>query len=323
MAGLLHAINWVITRRVYHRRPTVLSMSLGSRSNGYYAGERVLQKAWRAGVIMVVAAGNARTDGCTYWPGRSRFVINVGSTDWNDRLSSFSNYGACVDLYAPGTRITSTVPGRRLAVRSGTSMACPIVSGAVAMYLEGRPHAKLREVRAALIRNAVGRKEVVPARRILLVHVHDRVAAVSQNATAVAQNATAVSRNATAVSRNATAVSRNATAVSRNATAVEQNATAVDQNATAVAPDATPAAEHATPSAPAAPPAAKRRREMGLQSVHAAGRAASGNRPVRTWALTFVASTVILAVLAVVFAGHALVPATPRPHIGVDFGDGF
>ena len=131
-------------------------------------------RSLQVGIISVVAAGNARQDACGFWPAHSRSVITVGATDRYDRLSSFSNFGRCVDLYAPGTRVLSTLPRGRVGHISGTSMACPVVSGAVAVYLEARPTADAVEVRAALLRNAVGQKNVVAARRVLLVHVHDR-----------------------------------------------------------------------------------------------------------------------------------------------------
>lgn len=117
-------------------------------------------------------------------------VITVGATDKNDYRSKFSNYGSCVDLYeqgwpgplamspadrdgfrsgtekaatgmpfanpapAPGTAITSTLPGGIAGLMSGTSMATPIVSGTVALYLEKQPNATLEDMRKALIRNA-------------------------------------------------------------------------------------------------------------------------------------------------------------------------
>ena len=161
-------------RRIRHQHPSVMSISLGGPSEGFYAGERAFLKALQVGIITVVAAGNSAWSACDFWPAQSQWVITVGSTDAEDYRSSFSNYGPCVTLYAPGTAIDSTVPGAGAGRMSGTSMACPVVSGAVALYLERRPKAEFMEVSTALLRNAVGQRGGAPALRMLLLHVHDR-----------------------------------------------------------------------------------------------------------------------------------------------------
>jgi serine protease len=86
-----------------------------------------VNNAVSAGVVMVVAAGNDNQDACLYSPASSTSAITVGSTTSNDEKSSFSNWGSCVDVYAPGSDITSSwnTSPTATATYSGTSMASP------------------------------------------------------------------------------------------------------------------------------------------------------------------------------------------------------
>lgn len=118
-------------------RPVVLSMSLGGRGrDSVYP--RVFNSAVESGVVVVVASGNEESDGCNFSPGFVDEVISVGSIDQQDARSWFSNWGSCVDIWAPGSDIISAgiesdTDSDRL---SGTSMACPHVSGAAALVLQ-------------------------------------------------------------------------------------------------------------------------------------------------------------------------------------------
>jgi aqualysin 1 len=106
------------------------------------------------GVTVVAAAGNDTTDACVSSPGWLNEVITVGGMDGNGHLSSFSNYGACVDLFAPADSVLVAVPGGGTSHQSGTSFAAPLVSGIAALHLEVFPDASPAGVRSALLDNA-------------------------------------------------------------------------------------------------------------------------------------------------------------------------
>merc|ERR1712084_82754 len=104
--------------------------SLGG--SGVNAGMRTaVDAAVSAGVVVVVAAGNHYSDACNFSPAYVPNAVTVGSTDSNDARSYFSNYGSCVDIWAPGSNVLSLshTGDTRLSQKSGTSMACPHVSG--------------------------------------------------------------------------------------------------------------------------------------------------------------------------------------------------
>jgi subtilisin family serine protease len=118
-----------------------------------------IQEAVSRGVVVVAAAGNSamNTDSTPTFPAGYPQVISVGSSDASDSLSTFSNYGVqSVLVAAPGSEILSTVPGSRLATFSGTSMAAPQVSGAIALALSLKPSATVAEIRQKLCDTSVG-----------------------------------------------------------------------------------------------------------------------------------------------------------------------
>lgn len=130
-SGVIAGIDWVIAN---HIKPAVINMSLGGGVST--AMNDAVARAHAAGITVVVAAGNSNADACSHSPASAPEAITIGSTTSLDARSSFSNFGTCVDIFAPGSSITSAWIGNDTASNtiSGTSMASPHVAGAAALY---------------------------------------------------------------------------------------------------------------------------------------------------------------------------------------------
>ncbi len=156
LSDAIRAINYVTMERTqYGVNVRVINASWGG-SDSSPALQSAIQAANDAGILFVTAAGNNGTNNDTTAQYPANYtapnVISVAATDQNDKLASFSNYGATtVDLAAPGVSIYSTVPGNKYATYSGTSMAAPYVSGVAALCWAVDPNATVAEVRNALL----------------------------------------------------------------------------------------------------------------------------------------------------------------------------
>ncbi|MEG3193345.1 S8 family peptidase [Lysobacter sp. D1-1-M9] len=150
-SGVISGMDWVAGN---HVKPAVANMSLGGGASS--ATDDAVQRMTDAGVTVVVAAGNDNSNACNYSPARAASAVTVGSTTSSDARSSFSNYGSCLDIFGPGSSITSAWHTSNTATNtiSGTSMASPHVAGGAALYLASNPGASPSQVTNALINNA-------------------------------------------------------------------------------------------------------------------------------------------------------------------------
>lgn len=128
-SGIIAGVDWV---RANHVKPAVANMSLGG---GYSSSlNSATTNLANSGVFVAVAAGNESQDACNVSPASASGVLTVAASDKTDTRASFSNYGSCVDLYAPGVSITSTWLNGTTNTISGTSMASPHVAGVGVLY---------------------------------------------------------------------------------------------------------------------------------------------------------------------------------------------
>lgn len=150
-SGIIAGVDWVTKNRVL---PAVANMSLsGSKSSTLNSA---VQNSISAGVVYAAAAGNNSADACNYSPSSTPELLTVGSS-WNgDGMSTFSNFGSCVDIFAPGEAIRSAyfLDDTTSMVMGGTSMASPHVAGVAALYLSANRSATPSQVASAIVGGA-------------------------------------------------------------------------------------------------------------------------------------------------------------------------
>ena len=148
---IISGVDWVTANA---HKPAVANMSIsGSYSS---AVNTAVQNSINSGVTYVVAAGNAAYDACSYSPSSVSAALTVGASTEIDYQASFSNYGSCIDLYAPGSNVYSAwnTDDGAYGTASGTSMSSPHVAGAAALYLQANPGASPSQVAQAIVSNA-------------------------------------------------------------------------------------------------------------------------------------------------------------------------
>jgi len=173
--GVIRGVQWVVTNAASRGRKAIGNMSLGGGL--MQACNDAVDAAVRAGVTMIVSAGNNNNDACKNTPASAPLAVAVGSTEVIERSgvqfdlrSSFSNYGSCVKVLAPGSLITSTWINGGIRTISGTSMSSPHVCGGAVLFFDSNPGATqqqyLNHITETSTKNAIDLNCVVPACQI-------------------------------------------------------------------------------------------------------------------------------------------------------------
>ncbi|MFC5750785.1 S8 family peptidase [Actinomadura rugatobispora] len=148
-SGVIAGMNWVASN---HVKPAVANMSLGG---GYSSTVNSAANGLASsGVFLAVAAGNSNANACNYSPSSAANATTVAASTSSDAKASYSNYGSCVDLYAPGSSITSAWLNGGVNTINGTSMASPHVAGVGALYKSANGDASFSTIRTWLATNA-------------------------------------------------------------------------------------------------------------------------------------------------------------------------
>ena len=152
LSGVIKGVDWVTAHAI---KPAIANMSLGLGGEPSLALDEALRKSARRGILYSVPAGNKGTGTCSGSPARTgagtnNGIVTTAMTNKDDEDAPLSNYGPCVDLWAPGVLIRSTALGGSTTKMGGTSMSAPHVGGGAALYLSSHPGAGSSAVEGAL-----------------------------------------------------------------------------------------------------------------------------------------------------------------------------
>ena len=153
LSSVITGIEVATQQALKSKRLSVINMSLGGGSSD--ALDDAVNASVEAGVFNVVAAGNEDSDACYASPAGARKAITVAASESSDERAYFSNYGRCVDVYAPGVDLTAAWPGNQVATLSGTSMASPVAAGVLAVYLHRRGRAGVNMFYQQMTKNVI------------------------------------------------------------------------------------------------------------------------------------------------------------------------
>jgi subtilisin family serine protease len=147
-SDIIQGIAWCMEQGV-----RVINMSFGTVDSGK-ALELAISKAAEAGILLVAASGNTGGQNSVLYPARDPHVVAVAASTKDDQIAAFSSSGPEVDITGPGTDVYSTYTGQRYKTLSGTSMACPHVTGVAALVLSGVPDLSAKEVEGLICETA-------------------------------------------------------------------------------------------------------------------------------------------------------------------------
>lgn len=147
---VIQGVEWITENAV---KPAIVNMSIGGAA--YDPLDMAIENSIATGINYALAAGNGNTDACNSSPARTPSALTVGASMIDNNRAGFSNYGECLDLYAPGYEITSAshLDDTSIIEKNGTSMAAPHVAGLTALYLEKNQDATPAQVHTAIVEN--------------------------------------------------------------------------------------------------------------------------------------------------------------------------
>lgn len=154
-ADMIAGLDWVAINAV---QPAVanLSYSMPAWVDGILPGSvhNAAVQLRNAGILLTVSAGNDTSPACDYSPGNAAELMTVGATNATDAKASFSNYGTCVDIFAPGENVLTATAGGSHALKSGTTYSAPMTAGVAALYMAKYPTDAASTVHYAIVHGA-------------------------------------------------------------------------------------------------------------------------------------------------------------------------